>query len=122
MPRGVAGGVYGANAGDQFIAQREGHDPIAIGGYRALGGDKSDFFIFWGFGFNLGVCPVVEVRLADTQNCVGEHPRALGGDGAVQMIAEVGAEHNTTTIVMMPSEFMTIAKGLAESATRGGSQ
>ncbi len=40
----------------------------------------------------------------------------------MQMIAEVGAENNTTTIVMMPSEFMTIAKGLAESATRGGSQ
>lgn len=40
----------------------------------------------------------------------------------MQMIAEVGAENNTTTIIMMPSEFMTIAKGLAESATRGGSQ
>ena len=40
----------------------------------------------------------------------------------MQMIAEVGAENNTTTIIMMPSEFMTIAKGLAESATRSGSQ
>jgi regulator of protease activity HflC (stomatin/prohibitin superfamily) len=40
----------------------------------------------------------------------------------MQMFAEVGAENNTTTIAMMPSEFMTIAKGLAESATRGGSQ
>ena len=37
----------------------------------------------------------------------------------MQMIAEVGAEHNTTTIVMMPSEFMTIAKGLGEAVTRG---
>ena len=36
----------------------------------------------------------------------------------MQMIAEVGAEHNTTTIVMMPSEFMTIAKGLGEAVTR----
>ena len=38
----------------------------------------------------------------------------------MQMIAEVGAEHNTTTIVMMPSEFMTIAKSLGEAVTRGG--
>jgi hypothetical protein len=29
----------------------------------------------------------------------------------VQMISEVGAEQNTTTIVMMPSEFVTLAKG-----------
>jgi len=38
----------------------------------------------------------------------------------MQMIAEVGAEQNTTTIVMMPSEFMTIAKGLGEAVTRNG--
>ena len=37
----------------------------------------------------------------------------------MQMIAEVGAEHNTTTIVMMPSEFMTIAKSLGEAVGRG---
>jgi regulator of protease activity HflC (stomatin/prohibitin superfamily) len=30
----------------------------------------------------------------------------------MQMISEVGAEHNTTTIIMMPSEFVTMAKGL----------
>lgn len=36
----------------------------------------------------------------------------------MQMIAEVGAEQNTTTIVMMPSEFVSIAKGLAETAGR----
>jgi hypothetical protein len=28
------------------------------------------------------------------------------------MISEVGAEHNTTTIIMMPSEFVTMAKAL----------
>jgi len=33
----------------------------------------------------------------------------------MQMIAEVGAEHNTTTIVMMPSEFMTIAKTVIDA-------
>lgn len=31
----------------------------------------------------------------------------------MQMITEVGAEQNTTTIVMMPSEFVTMAQGLA---------
>jgi regulator of protease activity HflC (stomatin/prohibitin superfamily) len=33
----------------------------------------------------------------------------------MQMITEVGAEQNTTTIVMMPSEFVTMARGLAEA-------
>ena len=31
----------------------------------------------------------------------------------MQMIAEVGTEHNTTTIIMMPSDFVTLAKNLA---------
>jgi hypothetical protein len=38
----------------------------------------------------------------------------------MQMISEVGAEQNTTTIIMMPSEFMTIAKGVAELGQRNG--
>src|SRR5262245_23531570 len=33
----------------------------------------------------------------------------------MQMITEVGAEQNTTTIVMMPSEFVTMARGLGEA-------
>jgi regulator of protease activity HflC (stomatin/prohibitin superfamily) len=32
----------------------------------------------------------------------------------MQMISEVGAEQNTTTIVMMPSEFVTLAKGASD--------
>ena len=32
----------------------------------------------------------------------------------MQMITEVGAEQNTTTIVIMPSEFVSMAKGLGE--------
>ncbi|MEN6430653.1 MAG: hypothetical protein ABFC80_07440, partial [Coriobacteriales bacterium] len=31
----------------------------------------------------------------------------------MQMITEVGAEQNTTTIVMMPSEFVTLAGSMA---------
>ncbi len=33
----------------------------------------------------------------------------------MQMITEVGAEQNTTTIIMMPSEFVTLAEDLARS-------
>lgn len=32
----------------------------------------------------------------------------------MQMISEVGAEQNTTTIVMMPSEFVTLAKAVSD--------
>jgi hypothetical protein len=33
------------------------------------------------------------------------------------MITEVGAEQNTTTIIMMPSEFVPVAGALAKLAT-----
>jgi hypothetical protein len=33
----------------------------------------------------------------------------------MQMITEVGAEQNTTTIIMMPSEFVTMAESLAKA-------
>jgi regulator of protease activity HflC (stomatin/prohibitin superfamily) len=36
----------------------------------------------------------------------------------MQMITEVGAEQNTTTIIMMPSEFVTAAKAFADAANR----
>jgi regulator of protease activity HflC (stomatin/prohibitin superfamily) len=34
----------------------------------------------------------------------------------MQMITEVGAEQNTMTIIMMPSEFVAMAKGIADAA------
>ena len=34
----------------------------------------------------------------------------------MQMLTEVGAEQNTMTIVMMPSEFVTLAGALARNA------
>jgi regulator of protease activity HflC (stomatin/prohibitin superfamily) len=37
----------------------------------------------------------------------------------MQMISEVGAEQNTTTIIMMPSEFVTSAKAVASYLQRG---
>ncbi len=36
----------------------------------------------------------------------------------MQMITEVGAEQNTMTIVMMPSEFVSMAKGLGEALSK----
>ena len=38
----------------------------------------------------------------------------------MQMLTEVGAEQNTTTIVMMPSEFVTMARSIAEMAQPKG--
>ena len=36
----------------------------------------------------------------------------------MQMITEVGAEQNTMTIVMMPSEFVSMARGIGEALTK----
>jgi len=38
----------------------------------------------------------------------------------MQMITEVGAEQNTMTIVMMPSEFVAMARGIGELAGKAG--
>jgi hypothetical protein len=32
----------------------------------------------------------------------------------MQMISEVGAENNSTTVIMVPSEFATMAKSLSD--------
>ena len=40
----------------------------------------------------------------------------------MQMITEVGAEQNTTTIIMMPSEFVSMASGIAEWTKRVGAR
>ena len=37
----------------------------------------------------------------------------------MQMITEVGAEKNTTTIMLMPSEFVNLAGGLTRYLDRG---
>jgi regulator of protease activity HflC (stomatin/prohibitin superfamily) len=52
-------------------------------------------------------------KLADASVIITQNPLALELR-RMQMITEVGAEQNTSTIIMMPSEFVT----LAESAAR----
>ena len=37
----------------------------------------------------------------------------------MQMIAEVGMEQNTTTIILMPSDFVVLAKKLSEKLSGG---
>ncbi len=56
------------------------------------------------------------VKLAGAAQIITENPMALELR-RMQMIQEVGAEQNSTTIIMMPSEFVTIAKGLGEKLT-----
>ena len=58
-------------------------------------------------------------RLAGASQELTQFPLALELR-RMQMISEVGAEQNSTTIIMMPSEFVTMAKGLGEVFARNG--
>ncbi|MRS12265.1 MAG: slipin family protein [Actinobacteria bacterium] len=51
-------------------------------------------------------------KLADASKLMAADPLSLELR-RMQMITEVGAEQNTTTIVMMPSEFVTLAESIA---------
>ena len=48
-------------------------------------------------------------KLAEASDVITENPLALELR-RMQMITEVGAEQNTTTILMMPTEFVTLAE------------
>ncbi len=52
-------------------------------------------------------------KLKEAAGCIMENPAGLELR-RMQMITEVGAEQNTTTIIMMPSEFVAMAKGIAD--------
>jgi len=56
-------------------------------------------------------------KLADAARQIAQNPAALELR-RMQMIAEVGAEHNTTTIILMPSDFVTLAKELGQKLLR----
>lgn len=53
------------------------------------------------------------LKLKEAAGLIMENPAGLELR-RMQMITEVGAEQNTTTIIMMPSEFVTAAKGIAD--------
>jgi regulator of protease activity HflC (stomatin/prohibitin superfamily) len=52
-------------------------------------------------------------KLAQAAQDIAKNPHALELR-RMQMITEVGAEQNTTTIIMIPSDFVTLAKSLSE--------
>jgi regulator of protease activity HflC (stomatin/prohibitin superfamily) len=55
------------------------------------------------------------VKLKEAAGMIMEHPAGLELR-RMQMITEVGAEQNTTTIIMFPSEFVAAARGIADIA------
>ncbi len=52
-------------------------------------------------------------KLREAAGLIMENPAGLELR-RMQMITEVGAEQNTTTIIMMPSEFVSMARGIAD--------
>jgi regulator of protease activity HflC (stomatin/prohibitin superfamily) len=56
-------------------------------------------------------------KLSQGARQMGEHPLALELR-RMQMITEVGAEKNSTTIMLMPSDFVTLANGLSRYLDR----
>jgi regulator of protease activity HflC (stomatin/prohibitin superfamily) len=59
------------------------------------------------------------VKLASAAEQITQNPLSLELR-RMQMISEVGAEQNTTTVIMMPSEFVSVAKSVADSLSRNG--
>jgi len=56
------------------------------------------------------------VKLKEAAGLIMENPAGLELR-RMQMITEVGAEQNTTTIIMFPSEFVAAARGIADLAS-----
>lgn len=60
-------------------------------------------------------------KLAEAAVIITKNPLALELR-RMQMITEVGSEQNTTTIIMMPSEFVTMAEGLGKAFKAGATK
>jgi len=58
------------------------------------------------------------LKLTAAASEIAHNPRALELR-RMQMISEVGMEHNTTTIILMPSDFVVLAKALTEKLGGG---
>jgi regulator of protease activity HflC (stomatin/prohibitin superfamily) len=61
------------------------------------------------------------IKLAEASQKIMSNPAALELR-RLQMLTEIGAENNTTTIVMMPSDMITLAKQWSESLQNGDKQ
>lgn len=53
------------------------------------------------------------IKLAEASQKIMENPAALELR-RLQMLTEIGAENNTTTVLMMPSDFMVMAKNVSD--------
>lgn len=58
------------------------------------------------------------IKLAEASQKIVENPAALELR-RLQMLSEIGAENNTTTLLMMPSDFILLAKNWAEAIKPG---
>jgi regulator of protease activity HflC (stomatin/prohibitin superfamily) len=58
------------------------------------------------------------IKLAEASQKIVENPAALELR-RLQMLTEIGAENNTTTLIMMPSDFITLAKQWTEVLDQG---
>jgi regulator of protease activity HflC (stomatin/prohibitin superfamily) len=58
------------------------------------------------------------IKLAEASQNIVENPAALELR-RLQMLTEIGAENNTTTLIMMPSDFILLAKRLSDSIQDG---
>lgn len=56
-------------------------------------------------------------KLAEAARQIAENPASLELR-RMQMLSEIGVENNTTTIVMMPSEFINLAKNVSDTLTK----
>lgn len=54
------------------------------------------------------------IKLAEASKLIAENPAALELR-RLQMLTEVGAENNTTTVVMLPSDFLNMARKFSEA-------
>jgi regulator of protease activity HflC (stomatin/prohibitin superfamily) len=54
------------------------------------------------------------IKLAEASQKIMENPAALELR-RLQMLTEIGAENNTTTLIMMPSDMITLAKQWTET-------
>lgn len=58
------------------------------------------------------------IKLAEASQKIVENPAALELR-RLQMLTEIGAENNTTTLIMMPSDFISLAKSWTEALENG---
>lgn len=54
------------------------------------------------------------MQLSEAAQMIMQNPAALELR-RLQMLTEIGAENNTTTLLMMPSDFIILAKNLSEA-------